>query len=54
MARFVIGLAGGTGSGKTTVARNLLRRLELDWITILQQDAYYRDLADLAPAQRAT
>lgn len=52
MARFVIGLAGGTGSGKTTVARNLLRRLALDWIPILQQDAYYRDLADLAPAQR--
>lgn len=52
MARFVIGLAGGTGSGKTTVARNLLRRLALDWIPILQQDAYYRDLADLDPAQR--
>ncbi len=53
MTRFVIGLAGGTGSGKTTVARNLLRRLALDWIPVLQQDAYYRDLADLAPAQRA-
>lgn len=50
----MIGLAGGTGSGKTTVARNLLRRLALDSITVLQQDAYYRDLADLAPAQRAT
>ena len=54
MNRFVIGLAGGTGSGKTTVARNLLGRLALDRITVLQQDAYYRDLADLAPAQRAT
>lgn len=54
MTRFVIGLAGGTGSGKTTVARNLMRRLALDSITVLQQDAYYRDLADLEPAQRAT
>lgn len=50
----MIGLAGGTGSGKTTVARNLLHRLALDSITVLQQDAYYRDLADLAPAQRTT
>ncbi|HET9582042.1 MAG TPA: uridine kinase [Gemmatimonadota bacterium] len=54
MSRFVIGLAGGTGSGKTTVARNILGRLELDSITVFQQDAYYRDLAELAPAQRTT
>jgi uridine kinase len=52
--RFVIGLAGGTGSGKTTVARNILGRLALDSITVFQQDAYYRDLADLSPVQRAT
>lgn len=54
MSRFVIGLAGGTGSGKTTVARNILGRLELDSITVFQQDAYYRDLAELSPAQRTT
>lgn len=54
MNRFVIGLAGGTGSGKTTVARNILGRLALDSITVFQQDAYYRDLADLSPVQRAT
>jgi len=52
--RFVIGLAGGTGSGKTTVARNILGRLALDSITVFQQDAYYRDLTDLQPAQRTT
>lgn len=52
MSRLVIGIAGGTGSGKTTVAQNIVRRLELDSVTILQQDAYYRDLAALAPAQR--
>lgn len=52
MSRLVIGIAGGTGSGKTTVSRNIVRRLELDAVTVLQQDAYYRDLIDLAPAQR--
>lgn len=52
MSRLVIGIAGGTGSGKTTVARNIVRRLELDAVTVLQQDAYYRDLGDLASAQR--
>jgi uridine kinase len=54
MSRFVIGLAGGTGSGKTTVARNIIGRLALDSITVFQQDAYYRDLADLSPAQRTS
>jgi uridine kinase len=54
VSRFVIGLAGGTGSGKTTVARNILGRLALDSITVFQQDAYYRDLTELPPAQRTT
>lgn len=52
MSRLVIGIAGGTGSGKTTVARNIVKRLALDSVTVIQQDAYYRDLGDLAPAQR--
>lgn len=52
MSRLVIGIAGGTGSGKTTVARNIVRRLDLDAVTVLQQDGYYRDLADLEPPQR--
>lgn len=52
MSRLVIGIAGGTGSGKTTVARSIVQRLDLDAITVLEQDAYYRNLADLEPSQR--
>lgn len=52
MSALVIGIAGGTGSGKTTVARNIVRRLDLDAVAVIQQDAYYRDLADLPRAQR--
>jgi uridine kinase len=52
MSRLVIGIAGGTGSGKTTVAQNIVRRLDIDAVTVIQQDAYYRDLSALAPAQR--
>ncbi|MGH2619629.1 MAG: uridine kinase [Anaerolineales bacterium] len=50
----VIGIAGGTGSGKTTVAYVILERVGADRITFLPHDAYYRDLADLPPSQRAT
>jgi len=46
-APFVIGVAGGTGSGKTTVASALLRRVGEDGISVLYHDAYYRDWADL-------
>jgi uridine kinase len=49
----VIGVAGGTGSGKTTVARSIVERVGPDRITEVTQDSYYRDLAHLAPAQRA-
>ena len=43
----VIGLAGGTGSGKTTVARALLRSAGEGNAVLLPQDAYYREQADL-------
>lgn len=49
----VIGVAGGTGSGKTTVAREVLRRAGTAQISLIQHDAYYRDLGGLPPAQRA-
>ena len=52
MSRLLLGIAGGTGSGKTTVASNIVRRLALDSITVITMDSYYRDLADLPPARR--
>lgn len=47
----LIGVAGGTGSGKTTVARAIHQSLGLDAL-LLDQDAYYRDLGHLPLAQR--
>lgn len=52
MSRLLIGIAGGTGSGKTTVADNIVRRLALDAVTVVTMDSYYRDLADLPPPRR--
>ncbi len=48
----VIGIAGGTGSGKTTVANVILRRLGADKITFLPHDSYYRDLGELTIEER--
>ena len=48
----VIGIAGGSGSGKTTVAQAILQRVGPDRISFLQHDAYYKDLDGLPPAQR--
>jgi len=49
----VIGIAGGSGSGKTTVAQAILQRVGPDRISFLQHDAYYKDLSGLPPTQRA-
>lgn len=49
----VIGIAGGSGSGKTTVAQEILNRVGPDRIAYLPHDAYYKDLSGLPPAQRA-
>jgi uridine kinase len=51
-APIVIGIAGGTGSGKTTVANVILGRVGAERIALLAHDAYYRDLRDLPRAQR--
>ena len=48
----VIGIAGGTGSGKTTVANVIIERVGADHIAYLAHDAYYNDLSHLPLAQR--
>jgi len=47
-----IGVAGGTGSGKTTVANEIVRRVGRERIVTINQDRYYHDLAHLDEAQR--
>jgi len=48
-----IGVAGGTGSGKTTVAEAILQRVGFQHIAFLQHDAYYCDQGRLPPEERA-
>lgn len=43
----VIGIAGGSGSGKTTVLRNLVQAVGSNRVCVLDHDAYYRDLSEL-------
>jgi uridine kinase len=52
-APFVIGVAGGSGSGKTTVVRRIVESLGDDQVTVLEHDRYYRDRSDLRFEQRA-
>ncbi len=53
MSPFVIGVAGGSGSGKTTVVRRIVESLGLEQATLLQHDRYYRDRNDLRLEERA-
>ena len=41
---FLLGVAGGTGSGKTTVARAILEAVGAERIALIEQDSYYRDV----------
>ena len=49
----VIGIAGGSGSGKTTVAEMIAEDLGNDRVELIVQDNYYKDLVHLTPEQRA-
>ena len=53
MAPIVIGVAGGSGSGKTTVVRRIVDSLGPDQATVLDHDRYYRDRNDLRLEERA-
>ncbi|MBX6395764.1 MAG: uridine kinase, partial [Alicyclobacillaceae bacterium] len=48
----LIGIAGGSGSGKSTVARAIARHVHHRNLVVVEQDAYYRDLSHLSLEQR--
>jgi uridine kinase len=48
----MIGIAGGTGSGKTTVARKITEIFPPHQVVLLDQDSYYKDLSHLSPEER--
>ena len=50
---FVIGICGGTGSGKTTITNRLSRELADSGVLVLQQDHYYKDLSHLPLEERS-
>ncbi|MGE0790803.1 MAG: uridine kinase [Sandaracinaceae bacterium] len=49
---YVVGVAGGTGSGKTTVAARIVGALSPEHVLVLQHDNYYRDRQDLSYDER--
>ena len=53
MTPLVIGVAGGSGSGKTTVVRRIVDALDEARVTVLEHDRYYRDRNDLRLEERA-
>ncbi|HOD39366.1 MAG TPA: uridine kinase [Candidatus Wallbacteria bacterium] len=53
MKPFVLGIAGGSGSGKTTVTRKIISELDSDSIILLDHDSYYKDQSAL-PFEKRT
>jgi uridine kinase len=49
---YVIGIAGGTGSGKTTVVKKIRSKLQKDQVSFLAQDSYYKDNGHLPVKER--
>lgn len=52
MRSVVLGIAGGTGSGKTTVARSIIDRIGQTRVAYLEHDSYYRDLSHMTGEER--
>lgn len=48
----ILGVAGGSGSGKTTVVRGLIDALGADDVAVIHHDAYYRDASHIPPEER--
>jgi uridine kinase len=49
----IVGVAGGTGSGKTTIVREMLKGIDPDNVLLIQHDSYYRDRSHLPSEERA-
>jgi uridine kinase len=49
----IIGIAGGSGCGKTTVVKKIVDKLPRNSVTLIAQDSYYKDNGHLSPEQRA-
>ncbi len=49
----IIGIAGGSGSGKSTVVRKILDQLPNECVTVISQDSYYKDNGHLTAEERA-
>jgi uridine kinase len=49
----IIGIAGGSGSGKSTVVNQIIHHLPKDTVSVIPQDAYYRNNGHLSPEERA-
>lgn len=48
----IIGIAGGSGCGKTTVVREIIKRLPRNSVAVIPQDAYYWDNGHLSPEEK--
>ena len=48
----IIGIAGGSGCGKTTVVREIIKRLPKNSVAVIPQDAYYWDNGHLSPEEK--
>ncbi len=48
----ILGIAGGTGSGKTTVVNQILNELPADEVCVISQDSYYKETHNLTYTER--
>lgn len=49
----IIGIAGGSGCGKSTVVKQIIKKLPKDSVTVIPQDSYYKDNGHMSPEDRA-
>jgi uridine kinase len=52
LVMLIIGIAGGTGCGKTTVVNQIVKQLPKNEVVVISQDSYYKDLAHLTKEER--